>query len=201
MHPHRILPEASGSPWKKTKQNTRLHNCPAAWAFYNHTSTKIHIWELIALKPNIFTHLCTVYTQSSSILGGRGLSEVEKVDKILRRQRRGAAFGVVGCARMVCVLWGRKTKHARRLNSNGFARVYLQRFCSKSLIKWKNKHAHLPEKDVAVCAEMQRVAVLLSVRITAAQLEVHLLPLQVTLLAHHQTLTDLRRGTQTEILL
>lgn len=80
-------------------------------------------------------------------------------------------------------------------------RVYLRSFCSKSLMKWKNKHAHLPEKDVAVCAEMQRVAVLLSVRITAAQLEVHLLPLQVTLVAHHQTLTDLRRGTRTKILL
>ena len=45
---------------------------------------------------------------------------------------------------------------------------------------------------MAVCAEMQRVAVLLSSRITATQLEVHLLPLQVTLVAHHQTLTDLR---------
>lgn len=44
---------------------------------------------------------------------GGGLSEVEKVDKILRRQRRGAAFGVVGRARMVCVLRGRKTKHMR----------------------------------------------------------------------------------------
>lgn len=54
---------------------------------------------------------------------------------------------------------------------------------------------------MAVCAEMQRVAVLLSVRITAAQLEIHLLPLQVTLVAHHQTLPDLRGGTQTKILL
>lgn len=52
---------------------------------------------------------------------------------------------------------------------------------------------------MAVCAEMQRVAVLLSVRITAAQLEVHLLPLQVTLVAHHQTLSDLRRGTKREL--
>lgn len=38
----------------------------------------------------------------------------------------------------------------------------------------------LPEEDVAVCAEVQGVAVLLSVRIAAAQLKVHLLPLQVT---------------------
>lgn len=38
----------------------------------------------------------------------------------------------------------------------------------------------LPEKDVAVCAEVQGVAVLLSVRIAAAQLKVHFFPLQVT---------------------
>lgn len=37
----------------------------------------------------------------------------------------------------------------------------------------------LPEKDVAMCAEVQGVTVLLSARIAAAQLEVHLLPLQV----------------------
>lgn len=58
---------------------------------------------------------------------------------------------------------------------------------------WENK-TNLPEKDVAVCAEVQRVAVLLPARVTAAQLEVHLLPLQVTLVAHHQPLPDLRRG-------
>lgn len=69
------------------------------------------------------------------------MSEVEKVDKVLRGERHGAAIRVVGCARMVCVL---------------------------------------PEQDVAVSAEVQGVAVLLSVRVTAAQLEVHLLPLQVT---------------------
>lgn len=134
-------------------------------------------------------------------MGGRGLSEVEKVDKILRRQRRGAAFGVVGRARMVCVLREEKQKQGVTITFRWVRRVYLQSFSSKSLIKWKNKHAHLPEKNVAVCAEMQRVAVLLSVRITAAQLEVHLLPLQVTLVAHHQTPADLRRGTPTKILL
>lgn len=36
----------------------------------------------------------------------------------------------------------------------------------------------LPEQDVAVCAEVQGVTVLFSVRVAAAQLEVHLLPLQ-----------------------
>lgn len=102
---------------------------------------------------------------------------------------------------MVCVLREEKQKQAVTITFQWVRRVYLQSFSSKSLIKWKNKHAHLPEKNVAVCAEMQRVAVLLSVRITAAQLEVHLLPLQVTLVAHHQTLTDLRRGTPTKILL
>lgn len=50
-------------------------------------------------------------------------------------------------------------------------------------------------------AEMQRVAVLLPVRIAAAQLEVHLLPLQVTFVAHHQTLSDLRAERQTKTLL
>lgn len=64
------------------------------------------------------------------------------------------------------------------------------------LITGENKRAHLPEEDVAVRAEMQRVAVLLPVRIAAAQLEVHLLPLQVTFVAHHQTLSDLRAETQ-----
>lgn len=38
----------------------------------------------------------------------------------------------------------------------------------------------LPEKDVAVCAEVQSVTVLFSARIAAAQLKVHLLPLQLT---------------------
>lgn len=124
-------------------------------------------------------------------MGTRGLSEVEKVDKILRRQRGGAAFGVVGRARVVCVLRGKKNKTRATIKFRWIRRVCLQSFCSNSLIKWKNKQTHLPKKDVAVCAEMQRVAVLLSVRITAAQLEVHLLPLQVTLVTHHQTLTDL----------
>lgn len=35
----------------------------------------------------------------------------------------------------------------------------------------------LPEEDVAVCAEVQGVTILLSVRVAAAQLKVHLLPL------------------------
>lgn len=52
------------------------------------------------------------------------------------------------------------------------------------------KH-YLPEQDVAVCAEVQGVAVLLPVRVAAAQLEVHLLPLQVTFIRHHQALSDL----------
>lgn len=38
------------------------------------------------------------------------MSEVEKVDKVLRVERHGAAIGVVGCARMVCVLQ-RRNKH------------------------------------------------------------------------------------------
>lgn len=39
---------------------------------------------------------------------------------------------------------------------------------------------YLPEKDVTVRAEVQGVTVLLSVRIAATQLKVHLLPLQMT---------------------
>lgn len=46
--------------------------------------------------------------------------------------------------------------------------------------KSEKKIRYLPEEDVAVCAEVQGVTVLLSVRVAAAQLEVHLLPLQVT---------------------
>lgn len=57
----------------------------------------------------------------------------------------------------------------------------------------KRKTHYLPEKDVAVCAEVQGVTVLLSVRIAAAQLEVHLLPLQLTLIWHHQALSDLKK--------
>lgn len=45
-----------------------------------------------------------------------------------------------------------------------------------SLIEIQNI-LYLPEEDVAVCAEVQGVTVLLSVRIAAAQLKVHLLPL------------------------
>lgn len=92
-------------------------------------------------KKQYCTFLCTVCTVSSSDLGSRAGSEVEKVDKVLRGEGHGATFWVVGCAGMVCVL---------------------------------------PEKDVAVCAEVQGVTVLLSVRIAAAQLKVHLFPLQVT---------------------
>lgn len=56
----------------------------------------------------------------------------------------------------------------------------------------RDRERYLPEKDVAVRAEVQGVAVLLSVRIAAAQLEVHSLPLQVTFLRHHQALADLK---------
>lgn len=54
---------------------------------------------------------------------------------------------------------------------------------TSTLIKCKmkeNEAEYLPEKDVAVCAEVQGVAVLLSVRIAAAQLKVNFFPLQVT---------------------
>lgn len=44
----------------------------------------------------------------------------------------------------------------------------------------ENEAEYLPEKDVAVCAEVQGVTVLLSVRIAAAQLKVNFFPLQVT---------------------
>lgn len=44
-----------------------------------------------------------------------------------------------------------------------------------------------------MCAQVQRVTVLLSVRIATAQLEVHLLPLQMTLIRHHQALSDLKK--------
>lgn len=100
----------------------------------------------------------------------------------MRRQRRGAAFGVVGRARVACVLRRRTTKAGAAVSPQGLA----------GLITWGNKRSHLPEEDVAVGAEVQRVAVLLPVSIAAAQLEVHLLPLQVTLVTHHQTLSDLR---------
>lgn len=46
--------------------------------------------------------------------------------------------------------------------------------------KTLSMHVYLPEEDVTVCAEVQGITVLLSVRIAAAQLKVHLLPLQVT---------------------
>lgn len=38
------------------------------------------------------------------------MSEVEKVDKVLRGQRHGAAISVVGCAWVFCVLQ-RRNKH------------------------------------------------------------------------------------------
>lgn len=59
----------------------------------------------------------------------------------------------------------------------------------------ENEAEYLPEKDVAVCAEVQGVAVLLSVRIAAAQLKVHFFPLQVTFIWHHQPLPDLKYKT------
>lgn len=59
------------------------------------------------------------------------------------------------------------------------------------------KH-YLPEQDVAVSAEVQRVAVLLPARVAAAQLEVHLLPLQVTFIRHHQALSNLQ-GEETAV--
>lgn len=39
----------------------------------------------------------------------------------------------------------------------------------------------LPEEDVAVCAELQGVAVLLLAGVTPAELEIHPLPLQMAL--------------------
>lgn len=50
---------------------------------------------------------------------------------------------------------------------------------------------------MAVCAEVQGVAVLLSARIAAAQLKVHFLPLQVAFIRHHQALSNLQKE-QTE---
>lgn len=47
---------------------------------------------------------------------------------------------------------------------------------------------------MAVSAEVQGVAVLLPVWVAAAQLKVHLLPLQVTFIRHHQALSDLQGG-------
>lgn len=93
-------------------------------------------------KKNI-VHFYVQYLQSDhrDFEGGVGGSEVEKVNKVLRVKGHSAAFWVVGCAGMVCVL---------------------------------------PEEDVTVCAEVQGVAVLLSVRIAAAKLKVHLLPFQMT---------------------
>ena len=51
---------------------------------------------------------------------------------------------------------------------------------------------YLPEEDVAVCAEVERLAVLLQTRVAADQLEVHLLPLQLALLRHDEALADLQ---------
>lgn len=58
------------------------------------------------------------------------------------------------------------------------------------------KH-YLPEQDVAVSAEVQGVAVLLPVWVAATQLEVHLLPLQVTFIRHDQALSDLQEDETT----
>lgn len=38
------------------------------------------------------------------VVGGGRVSEVKKVNKVLRGERHSATFWVVGCARMVCVL-------------------------------------------------------------------------------------------------
>lgn len=62
----------------------------------------------------------------------------------------------------------------------------------------EEKKCYLPEKDVAVGAEVQCVTVLLSVRIAAAQLRVHLLPLQETFIGDHQALSDLKKQTDVE---
>lgn len=66
-------------------------------------------------KKQYCTFLCTVCTVSSSDLGSRAGSEVEKVDKVLRGEGHGATFWVVGCAGMVCVL-GRETKSTIDIN-------------------------------------------------------------------------------------
>lgn len=111
------------------KQNT-THDCiivPLPEPFtiipqQKYTSGNWSLWNRI-----FYTFMYSIYTVNSFFLGGGGereggLSEVEKADKILRRQRRGAAFGVVGRAWMVCVLRGRKTKHTRAdKNSDVFA--------------------------------------------------------------------------------
>lgn len=93
----------------------------------------------------------------------------------------------------MCPAGKEKTKAFAAFNPDGFAAFVA--------LSGETKRAHLPEEDVAVCAEMQRVAVLLPVRIATAQLEVHLLPLQVTLVAHQQTLPDLKVGARTKKLL
>lgn len=49
----------------------------------------------------------------------------------------------------------------------------------------------LPEKYVAVCAEVQSITVLLSVWVAAAQLEVHLLPFQMAFVREDKALTNL----------
>lgn len=119
---------------------------------------------------------------SQSIRRGGG-SEVEQTDKVLWGEGGCAAFWVVGRARMVSVL---RNKESAVINLNAA-------FSSRFQTRRKAAAAYLPEKDVAVRAEVQRVAVLLSERTAAAQLEVHLLPLQVTFVRHHQTLTDLKQ--------
>lgn len=116
------------------------------------------------------------------------VSEVEKVDKVLRGEGHGATFWVVGCAGMVCVLRQRKGRHTQQsilhfasVSSSkcSFTSRFHVHFDQAQSIKVRKTH-YLPEEDVAVCAEVQGVTVLLSVRVAAAQLEVHLLPLQVT---------------------
>lgn len=47
----------------------------------------------------------SIYTiESVQIFGEWTVSEVEKVDKVLGGERHSATLGVVGCARVVCVL-------------------------------------------------------------------------------------------------
>lgn len=141
------------------------------------------------LNKNDIVHFYVHYVQSVHVgLRGGGGSEVEKVDKVLRGEGHGATVWVVGCAGMVCVL-GKETKTHRSIFNLTFQ--FHSHFDQK-VQKWENS-SYLPEEDVAVCAEVQGVAVFFSVRIAAAQLKVHLLPLQLTFVRHHQALSDLKK--------
>lgn len=107
-------------------------------------------------------------------------SEVEQVDEILRGEGHGAVFWVVCCAGMI-------------LKRKGHFLIDLLKFLRiKTQTKMLMLNQYLPEKDVAVRAEVQGVAVLLSLRIAAAQLKVHFLPLQVAFVRQHQTLANLK---------